>query len=132
MSPTHGNFRREICGAERGTTNNRMELTAAIKGLQALKRPCRVVLTTDSQYLSEAFQAGWLEKWKRNGWRTFNRKPVQNADLWQELVRLAEIHRIDWEWVRGHSNHTENERADELAVRARLELQRKGHSDQPG
>ena len=103
-----------------------MELAAAIEGLRALKRPCAVKLTTGSKYVSEAFSAGWLENWQRNGWRTSNKKAVRNADLWRELVRLTKIHQVEWEWVRGHSNHPENERADQLAVEARERLARRG------
>jgi ribonuclease HI len=119
VSPQHGNFRKEISGGDPHTTNNRMELMGAIEGLRALKVPCRVRLVTDSMYLSEAFSAGWLDKWKRKGWRTSSRKPVLNEDLWRELDRLSGIHQIEWEWVRGHNAHTENERADQLAVEAR-------------
>jgi ribonuclease HI len=122
VSPGHGNFTKELSGAEARTTNNRMELMGAIQGLNALKRPCRVKLVTDSQYLSEAFSAGWLENWKRKGWRTSSRQPVQNEDLWRELDRLAHVHQISWEWVRGHNAHVENERADQLAVEAREAL----------
>lgn len=122
ISPAHNNFRRELFGAALDTTNNRMELTSAIEGLRALKRPCHVKLTTDSQYLSEAFSGGWLGKWRRNGWRTANRKPVRNADLWHELLRLVEIHKVEWVWVKGHSDHPENTRADQLAVEAREQL----------
>ena len=121
ISPAHG-ARREISGGEADTTNNRMELLAAIKGLQLLNRPCNVDLYTDSQYLSEAFLGGRLERWKTNGWRTSSKKPVLNADLWQELDRLSKIHDLHWHWVRGHSNHPENERADQLAVAGREAL----------
>jgi len=129
VSPRHGNFRKEISGGEPRSTNNRMELTGAIEGLRALKRPSRVRLVTDSMYLSEAFSAGWLEKWKRRGWRTASRQPVQNEDLWRELDRLAEVHKIEWQWVRGHNAHVENDRADQLAVEAREAIRaRMAHS----
>ena len=121
ISPRHDK-RLELSGGERNTTNNRMELTAAIKGLEALKVPSRVRITTDSQYVHNAFAHGWLRKWQANGWKTSTRQPVQNADLWQELIRLAKIHEIEWEWVRGHAEHVENSRADELAVAARRKL----------
>ena len=119
-------YRRELSGGEAGTTNNRMELTAAIEGLRALKQPCRVKLTTDSKYLSQAFRAGWLKSWKRNGWRTANKKAVKNEDLWRELDRLTNVHQVEWKWVKGHSSHPENERADRLAVAAREELRDRG------
>ncbi len=122
MSPTHDGHTKEISGAEAETTNNRMELTAVVEGLRALRRPCRVKVTTDSQYISKAFTEGWLENWKRKGWKTKNRKPVKNKDLWLELDRLAGIHQVEWEWVRGHEGHPQNERADELAVQAREAL----------
>ncbi|WP_290648396.1 ribonuclease HI [Aquisalimonas sp.] len=103
-----------LCGGERETTNNRMELLAAIRGLEALKQPCHVVLTTDSQYLRKGITE-WLPNWKRRGWKTAARKPVKNADLWQELDHQVQRHQVEWRWVRGHSGHAENERADRLA-----------------
>ena len=109
-----GSKERELSGGEALTTNNRMELTAAIKGLEALKRPCRVQLYTDSNYVRDGITK-WIHGWRRNGWRTADRKPVKNADLWQALEPLIARHRIDWHWVRGHSGHDLNERADELA-----------------
>lgn len=121
LSPKH-DARREIQGAEEATTNNRMEILAAIRALQALKRPCRVRLFTDSQYLREAFASGWLDRWKRNGWRTSGRKPVANDDLWRDLDQLAGMHEIEWIWIRGHADNPENERADALAVQARETL----------
>ena len=105
---------RELSGAERQTTNNRMELVAAIRGLQALNRPCSVRLVTDSTYLRQGITR-WLPDWKRRNWRTAGRKAVKNVDLWQELECVVAGHEIQWEWVRGHSGHTENERADALA-----------------
>ncbi len=112
---------KELYGGERETTNNRMELTAAIRGLEALKRPCRVRLTTDSRYVQQGITE-WLENWKRRNWKTAGRKPVKNADLWRRLDELARQHRVEWHWVRGHSGHPENERADELANRGIDEL----------
>ena len=109
-----GNHRREISGGEADTTNNRMELLAAIEALSALRRPCRVTLYTDSQYLRQGITE-WLDKWKRNGWRTSQRKPVKNRDLWQRLDELVQQHQIEWHWVRGHSGHPENEQVDEAA-----------------
>jgi ribonuclease HI len=117
--------RRKLSGAEPRSTNNRMELTAAIEALRALKRPCRVRLTTDSNYLRQAFTDGWLKKWRRNGWRTSAKKAVLNEDLWRELIELNEKHKIEWRWVRGHANNPLNEECDRLAVGAREELERK-------
>lgn len=122
VSPSHDGHTREISGAEPDTTNNRMELTGVVEGLRALKRPCRVKVTTDSQYVSRAFTEGWLAKWKRSGWKTADRKPVKNRDLWVELDRLQQRHEVTWEWVEGHAGHPENERADRLAVAAREKL----------
>ena len=112
---------KELYGGERETTNNRMELTAAIRGLEALKRPCRVRLTTDSRYVQQGITE-WLENWKRRNWKTAGRTPVKNADLWRRLDELAQQHQVEWHWVRGHSGHPENERADELANRGIDEL----------
>ncbi len=110
----HGAHRKEINGGESETTNNRMELLAAIRALEALKRPCRVELHTDSSYLRDGITS-WIQGWKRNGWRTAGRKPVKNVDLWQRLETACEPHDVAWHWVRGHAGHPENERADELA-----------------
>lgn len=112
---------KELYGGEAQTTNNRMELTAAIRGLEALKRQCRVRLTTDSEYVKRGITE-WLPNWKRRGWQTAERKPVKNADLWQQLDQAAAEHRVEWLWVRGHSGHPENERADRLANRGIDEL----------
>lgn len=105
---------RELSGGEPLTTNNRMELLAAIRALQALKRPCRVRVHTDSQYLRDGITR-WIHAWQRNGWRTSDRKPVKNADLWQQLLDAAAPHRVEWHWVKGHSGHAENDRVDALA-----------------
>lgn len=105
---------RELSGAEPRTTNNRMELTAALRALEALKRPCRVVIYTDSTYVQKGMN-GWLDNWKRNGWRTASKKPVRNADLWRSLDEASERHSIQWRWVRGHTGNPGNERADALA-----------------
>ena len=105
---------RELSGAAPDTTNNRMELTAAIEALNALKRPCRVKLATDSRYVMDGLTK-WLKGWQRNGWRTADKKPVKNAELWQALVEAARPHKIEWKWVKGHAGHPENERADQLA-----------------
>ncbi len=108
---------RELNGAESETTNNRMELTAAIEALRSLKRPCSVELVTDSQYVKQGITA-WLPGWKRRGWRASSGQPVKNQDLWEQLDALTRAHRVDWFWVRGHSGHPENERADRLANQA--------------
>jgi len=105
---------RELFGGEPATTNNRMELTAAIEALRALTRPSVVVLTTDSVYVKNGVTS-WIHKWKRNGWRTADKKPVKNADLWQALDAEAGRHEVTWEWVKGHAGHPDNERADALA-----------------
>ncbi|MGF7170428.1 ribonuclease HI [Sphingobium xanthum] len=109
-----GDKERELSGGETHTTNNRMELMAAIEGLKALKRPCHVVLSTDSVYVKDGITK-WVHGWVRNGWRTADKKPVKNADLWQALLDATRPHQIDWQWVKGHSGHPENERADRLA-----------------
>jgi ribonuclease HI len=105
---------RELSGGEPATTNNRMELMAAIGALESLKRPCKVRLHTDSQYLRDGITK-WVHGWKRNGWKTADRKPVKNVDLWQRLELAAAPHKVEWFWVRGHDGHVENERADALA-----------------
>ncbi len=107
---------KEIWGGELATTNNRMELTAAIRALEALKRPCRVQAYTDSEYLRRGISE-WLAEWKRRGWRTADRKPVKNDDLWRRLDELASRHHVSWHWVRGHAGNRDNERADQLANR---------------
>ena len=109
-----GDKERELSGGETMTTNNRMELTAAIEGLRALKRPCRVELHTDSNYVRDGITK-WIHGWNRNGWRTADKKPVKNAELWQQLVEASAPHRIAWHWVKGHSGHPENDRVDALA-----------------
>lgn len=112
-----GDKEKELSGGDAHTTNNRMELLAAIRGLQALKRPCHVVLSTDSMYVRDGITK-WVHNWRRNGWRTSDKKPVKNAELWQELCAAAERHRVDWRWVKGHAGHAENERVDQLACAA--------------
>ena len=111
-----GDRERELYGGADDTTNNRMELTAAIEALKALKEPCEVSLTTDSTYVKDGITQ-WLVNWKKNGWKTAAKKPVKNQDLWQQLDDQASRHRIEWRWVKGHSGHPENERADALANR---------------
>jgi ribonuclease HI len=105
---------KELSGGESLTTNNRMELTAAVEALNGLKRACKVELFTDSQYLRGGV-TGWLANWKSNGWKTSNRKPVKNEDLWRTLDEASSRHQVSWHWVKGHAGHPENERADELA-----------------
>ncbi|HET9810839.1 MAG TPA: ribonuclease HI [Sphingomicrobium sp.] len=109
-----GDKEREISGGEALTTNNRMELKAAIEALNALKKPCRVELHTDSSYVRDGITK-WIHSWQRNGWRTADRKPVKNAELWQELLDATSRHDIRWHWVKGHSGHPENDRVDSLA-----------------
>jgi ribonuclease HI len=113
----YGNSEKELFGSEKDTTNNRMELMAAIQALEALKRPCEIELTTDSQYVRRGISE-WMADWKKRGWKTAAKKPVKNKDLWQRLDEAANKHQINWHWVKGHSGHEGNERADELANRA--------------
>lgn len=119
-----GDREKEIYGGDPRTTNNRMELTAVIEALSTLKRPLHIRVYTDSQYVQKGIGV-WLEAWKRRGWRTADRQPVKNIDLWQALDRLAAGHRIEWHWVRGHAGHVENERADRLARRGIEEVGRR-------
>jgi ribonuclease HI len=114
-----GQHEKELSGGEAQTTNNRMELKAAICGLNALTRPCRVTLSTDSRYVMDGLTK-WIKGWQRNGWKTANKKPVKNADLWQALLDAATPHRIEWVWVKGHAGHPKNERADRLASDAAI------------
>ncbi len=114
-----GNKEKELSGGEPLTTNNRMEMTAAICGLNALTKPCRVTLSTDSRYVMDGLTK-WIKGWQRNGWKTADKKPVKNADLWQALLDAAMPHRIEWVWVKGHAGHPENERADRLASDAAI------------
>lgn len=117
----YGDAEKQLFGGEKDTTNNRMELRAAIEALSILNRQCDVVLTTDSQYVRKGVTQ-WLKNWKRNGWKTASKAPVKNADLWQQLDQLIAGHSIDWRWVKGHSGHPENELADQLANRGVKEL----------
>ena len=112
-----GAAEKDLSGGEPLTTNNRMELLAAIRALEALKRPCKVALWTDSNYVRDGITK-WIHGWQKNGWKTADRKPVKNAELWQELIDAAAPHRIEWHWVKGHSGHPENDRADKLACDA--------------
>ncbi len=115
------NTEKELSGAEKDTTNNRMEMMAVIAGLEALKRACLVTITTDSQYVMKGMTE-WLPGWKARNWRTASKQPVKNADLWQRLEKAVQPHQVEWQWVRGHNGHAENERADQLAVAARETL----------
>ena len=109
-----GDIEKELKGGENPSTNNRMELMAAISALEALKKPAMVDLTTDSQYVRQGITS-WIHNWKKNGWRTADKKPVKNADLWQRLDAALKTHKIRWHWIKGHTGHAENERADQLA-----------------
>lgn len=110
----YGIHQKELFGGEKETTNNRMELMAVIQALSALKRPCHITLYTDSQYVKNGITQ-WIHNWKKNKWKTADKKPVKNADLWQELDIIQQKHQIDWNWVKGHAGHPENEKADALA-----------------
>ena len=117
----YGDNERTLCGGEHETTNNRMELMAVIQGLSALQRACEVTVTSDSTYVLKGIQE-WMPNWKKRGWKTASKKPVKNVDLWQQLDQLVALHTIDWQWVKGHSGHAENEIADQLANRGIDEL----------
>lgn len=121
ISPLHGKT-RELCGAEPASTNNRMELTGAIMALRALKKPCDVLLHTDSTYVHNGFAKGWVRNWEKNGWRTADKKDVQNVDLWKQLSELVAQHSVEWVWVRGHMDNADHNRCDALAVAAREAL----------
>ncbi|MFD1951291.1 ribonuclease HI [Sphingomonas arantia] len=114
---------KELSGGEPLTTNNRMELMAAIRGLEALTRPCHVILSTDSRYVMDGLTK-WIKGWQKNGWKTSARQPVKNADLWQDLIAASARHRIEWKWVKGHAGHPDNERADVLASTAAMAARR--------
>jgi ribonuclease HI len=120
----YGGHEKELAGGAPVTTNNRMEMMAAIAGLEALKRPSQVRLTTDSQYVMKGITQ-WMPAWKRRGWKTADKKEVKNRDLWERLDAALQRHRVDWQWIKGHSGHPENERCDELA-RAQIAAQRGG------
>lgn len=107
---------KELSGGEKDTTNNRMELTAVIKALSALKEPCEVTLTTDSKYVCDSITKGWVYSWQKNNWRKADKKPALNVDLWEELLPLLETNKVTFKWVKGHNEHPENERCDKLAV----------------
>ena len=116
-----GGHEKELSGGETLTTNNRMELTAAIEALRVLTRPCRIKLSTDSKYVMDGLTR-WIHGWRKNGWRTADKKPVKNAELWQALLAAAKPHRIEWKWVKGHAGHPDNERVDKLASDAAVAI----------
>ena len=120
-----GSAEKELSGGETETTNNRMELTAVIEGLSALKEPCAVKLTTDSKYVADGVTKGWAESWRKNGWRKADKKPALNPDLWEKLLDLLKIHQVEICWVKGHAGHIENERCDKLAVEFYTKLKEK-------
>jgi len=126
----YGAREKELSGAEPATTNNRMELLAVIQGLEALRRPMRVCICTDSQYVMKGITE-WLAGWKQRGWKTADRQPVKNVDLWQRLEAALAPHQVEWQWVRGHNGHPENERVDQLATAARNQLKANGIRDNP-
>ncbi len=107
---------KELCGGEKETTNNRMELTAVIEGLSALKEPCEIELFTDSKYVCDAVVKRWVYSWKANGWKKADKKPALNVDLWEKLLELLDTHKVNFNWIKGHAGHPENERCDTLAV----------------
>lgn len=112
----YGKTEREICGGEEHTTNNRMELTAVIMALKALKEPCEVDLYSDSKYVVEAIEKNWAVSWRKRGWKKSDNKPALNPDLWEELLNLLDIHKVNFVWIKGHNEHPENERCDKMAV----------------
>ena len=111
----YGDAEKELSGGEAQTTNNRMELLAVINGLAALKEPCEVTIQSDSRYVVDGIEKGWARSWKRNGWRKADKKPALNADLWEKLLTLLDIHTVNFIWIKGHAGHPENERCDQLA-----------------
>lgn len=113
----YGNAEKELSGGEKSTTNNRMELTAVISALKALKEPCEVTITTDSKYIVDSINLGWAYNWKKNGWRKADKKPALNADLFEQLLQLLDKHKVTFKWIKGHDGHLENERCDRLAVK---------------
>ncbi len=117
----YGDAEKELSGGEPQTTNNRMELLAVINGLAALKEPCAVTIQSDSRYVVDGIEKGWARSWKRNGWRKADKKPALNADLWERLLTLLDIHTVNFIWIKGHAGHPENERCDQLAVAESLQ-----------
>lgn len=119
----YGKAEKELCGSDKDTTNNRMELTAVIKALEGLKEPCEAEITTDSKYVCDAVNNGWVYSWQKNGWRKADKKPALNVDLWQRLLELLKVHKTTFIWVKGHNGHPYNERCDRLAVEQYKKLQ---------
>lgn len=119
----YGKAEKELCGSDKDTTNNRMELTAVIKALEALKEPCEAEITSDSKYVCDAVNNGWVYSWQKNGWRKADKKPALNVDLWQRLLELLKVHKTTFIWVKGHNGHPYNERCDRLAVEQYKKLQ---------
>ncbi len=113
---SYGGHEKELSGGQRETTNNRMELTAVISALKALKEPCQVALYSDSRYVIDALSKGWVYGWQKNGWKKSDKKPALNVDLWEELLPLIRLHKMEYHWVRGHSDNEKNERCDRMAV----------------
>lgn len=118
----YNGIEKELCGGEKETTNNRMELTAVIMALKQLKEPCIVTLTTDSKYVCDSVNKGWVYSWQKNNWKKADKKPALNVDLWVELLKLLEIHQVEFVWEKGHNGHPYNERCDQLAVNEYLKL----------
>lgn len=112
----YGEHKKELSGGEKDTTNNKMELTAVIKALSALKEPCKVILTTDSKYVCDSVTKGWVYSWQKNNWKKADKKPALNIELWEQLLPLLETHQVEFVWVKGHAGHPQNERCDALAV----------------
>ena len=121
----YGGHKKELTGGASETTNNRMELTAVIAGLKALREPCEVEVVSDSRYVVDAVEKGWAASWKRNGWKKADKKPAMNIDLWEEMLNLLEIHKVSFRWIKGHAGHPENERCDAMAVGWYKSLQQK-------
>lgn len=114
--------RKELSGGEANTTNNRMEIMGILSSVRLLKRPCVLTIVTDSRYVVDTFEKGWLSRWVKNGWRTADKKPVKNEDLWRAMLEVLAPHEVSWRWIRGHNGHPENERCDALAVAARQRI----------
>lgn len=125
----YGDMEKELSGGEAHTTNNRMELMGVITGLKALKHPCDVIIQTDSRYVIDGIEKGWAKSWKKNGWVKSNKKPAANSDLWECLLQLLEIHRVEFCWIKGHAGHPENERCDRLAVQKSREYKNSSGSE---
>lgn len=119
----YGDYVKELSGGEAYTTNNRMELTAVLQALSALREPCEVTLTTDSKYIVDAINQGWATSWRESGWRKADKRPVKNQEMWEELLNMLLVHNVKFVWIKGHAGHPENERCDQLAVQQRLQAE---------